>query len=108
MVVETRVSAVLGIVFGQKEEWSERILTFLAAASILLLLVEMASLWAGVKLTRTITGAVHELYQGTQHVRRGDFGYRIPVKGDDQLAELGASFNTMTQKIGRASCRERV
>jgi sigma-B regulation protein RsbU (phosphoserine phosphatase) len=99
MVVETRVSAVLGIVFGQKEEWSERIMTFLVAASILLLLVELASLWAGVQLSRSITGAVHELYEGTQHVRRGDFSYRIPVKGDDQLGDLTKSFNAMTENV---------
>ena len=65
------------------------------------LIVEMVSLWAGVKLTRAITGAVHELYEGTQHVREGDFSYRIPVKGNDQLAELGSSFNTMTENLGR-------
>jgi len=100
MLVETRVSAVLGHVFGQKEEWSERILTSLEAASILLMLVELASLWAGVKLSRTITGAVHELYEGTQHVRHGDFSHRIPVAGDDQLAELTKSFNTMTENLG--------
>jgi sigma-B regulation protein RsbU (phosphoserine phosphatase) len=58
-------------------------------------------LWAGVKLTRAITGAVHELYEGTQHVREGDFNYRIPVKGADQIAELGTSFNTMTENLGR-------
>ncbi|HXB72145.1 MAG TPA: SpoIIE family protein phosphatase [Candidatus Acidoferrales bacterium] len=99
MVVETRVASVLGIVFGQKEEWSERIMEFLVAASILLLLVELASLWAGVMLSRSITGAVHELYEGTQHVRRGDFSYRIPVKGDDQLGDLTTSFNTMTENL---------
>jgi sigma-B regulation protein RsbU (phosphoserine phosphatase) len=99
MLVETRASVVLGIVFGQKEEWSERILTVIVAASILLLLVELASLWAGIKLSRSITGAVHELYEGTQHVRHGDFSYRIPVKGDDQLADLSTSFNTMTENL---------
>src|SRR5262249_3184869 len=61
----------------------------------------IASLWAGIKLTRTITGAVHELYEGTRHVREGDFSYRIPVTGEDQLAELGKSFNTMTENLGR-------
>jgi sigma-B regulation protein RsbU (phosphoserine phosphatase) len=54
----------------------------------------------GVKLTRAITGAVHELYEGTQHVREGDFDYRIPVKGTDQIAELASSFNTMTSNLG--------
>ncbi len=63
--------------------------------------MELVSLMAGVQLSRTITGAVHELYEGTQHVKEGDFSYRIPVKGDDQLADLTTSFNTMTANLGR-------
>ena len=63
--------------------------------------MELFSLVAGVKLSRTITGAVHELYEGTQHVKEGDFSHRIPVKGNDQLAELGPSFNPMTENMGR-------
>ena len=70
-VVDTRYSAVLGIVFGQKADWSELAMTFLMTLISVFLLVEMVSLWAGVKLTRAITGAVHELYEGTQHVQRG-------------------------------------
>jgi sigma-B regulation protein RsbU (phosphoserine phosphatase) len=100
-VVDTRYSAVLGIVFGQKADWSDVAMTFLMTLVVVFLLVEMVSLWAGVKLTRAITGAVHELYEGTQHVREGDFSYRIPVKGADQVAELGSSFNTMTENLGR-------
>jgi len=37
----------------------------------------------------------------TQHVKEGDFSYRIPVKGNDQLAELAVSFNTMTERLGK-------
>jgi phosphoserine phosphatase RsbU/P len=101
LMVDTRYSAVLGIVFGQKADWSELAMTFLMTLTGVFLIVEMVSLWAGVKLTRAITGAVHELYEGTTHVREGDFSYRIPVKGTDQLAELGGSFNTMTENLGR-------
>jgi sigma-B regulation protein RsbU (phosphoserine phosphatase) len=101
LVVDTRLSTVLGIVFGQRGTWSELALTLLIVVSGLFLLVEMASLWAGVKLSRSITGAVHELYEGTRHVRQGDFSYRIAVKGDDQLAELGTSFNSMTENLGQ-------
>ncbi len=98
--VDTRYSAVLGIVFGQKADWSELAMTLLMALMSVFLIVELVSLWAGVKLTREITGAVHELYEGTRHVRAGDFSYRIPVKGTDQIAELSSSFNTMTSNLG--------
>jgi sigma-B regulation protein RsbU (phosphoserine phosphatase) len=101
LLVNTRLSAVLGIVFGQKMEWGEVALSLFEAVGILFLLVELASLVAGVQLSRTITGAVHELYEGTQHVKEGDFLYRVPVKGNDQLAELTTSFNNMTSNLGR-------
>jgi phosphoserine phosphatase RsbU/P len=101
LVVETRLSAVLGIVFGQKMNWGEAALAFCAVFSVIFLIVELASLLAGIQLSRTITGAVHEMYEGTQLVKEGDFSYRVPVKGNDQLAELTSSFNNMTQHLGR-------
>ncbi len=58
-------------------------------------------IYIGVKLTRSITNAVHNLYEGTQKVRVGDFSHRIEVRGTDQLAELGESFNRMTENLER-------
>ena len=103
--VTTRISGVLGTVFQntvfQRVNWAETALWAFGVVTVLFFLVEIASLVAGVHLSRSITGAVHELYEGTQHIKDGDFSYRIPVKGDDQLAELGSSFNTMTGNLGR-------
>jgi phosphoserine phosphatase RsbU/P len=102
LLVDTRPSAVLGTIFGQKlPQWADIAMTLFVVVGVLFLLVELASLFFGIRLSRTITGAVHELYAGTQHVKEGDFSYRIPVRGNDQLAELGASFNTMTDNLGR-------
>jgi sigma-B regulation protein RsbU (phosphoserine phosphatase) len=101
LVVNSRVSAVLSMVFGQKPELGEGMLAVFVAVAILFLIVEMVSLLAGIQLSRSMTGAVHELYEGTRHIKEGDFSYRIPVKGDDQLAELSASFNTMTGNLGQ-------
>ena len=105
LTVGTRISAVLGTVFQgkvfEKLDWAETALTGFIVVGVLFFIVEMASLVAGVQLSRSITGAVHEIYAGTQHVKDGDFSYRIPVKGNDQLAELGTSFNTMTENLGR-------
>jgi sigma-B regulation protein RsbU (phosphoserine phosphatase) len=100
LYVRTRASAVLGKVF-QKLDWAELVMGIFIAVSIVFLIVELVSLVVGVQLSRSITGAVHELYEGTQRVKEGDFSYRIPVKGSDQLAELTSSFNTMTQNLGR-------
>ncbi len=56
---------------------------------------------AGISMTRTITGAVHNLYEGTRKVTAGDFTHRIAVTGQDQLAALTASFNSMTENLQR-------
>ncbi|HEX5229184.1 MAG TPA: SpoIIE family protein phosphatase, partial [Bryobacteraceae bacterium] len=55
----------------------------------------------GISMSRSITGAVHSLYEGTQRVMRGEFSHLIQVRGNDQLAELSTSFNTMTQNLER-------
>ncbi len=101
LLVDTRFSAVLGKIFGQKLQWAQALTEIFVIVAILFLLVELASLFFGVRLSRTMTSAVNELYQGTLRVKEGDFSYRIPVRGNDQLAELGASFNTMTHNLGR-------
>jgi sigma-B regulation protein RsbU (phosphoserine phosphatase) len=101
LLVDTRFSAVLSTIFGEKLEWAQKALGLFVTVAVMFLIVELASLYLGVQLTRTITGAVDELYQATVHVNEGDFSYRIPVSGNDQLAELGVSFNTMTGNLGR-------
>ncbi len=100
LVVDTRVSAVMGTVL-QTARWADVVVPLGIGVAVAFLIVELASLVAGVQISRTITGAVHELYQGTQHVRDGDFTYRVPVKGNDQLGELTSSFNTMTKNLGQ-------
>src|SRR5258708_12856626 len=51
------------------------------------------------RLTRTITLSVANLYEATQRINRGDFTHRIPVKERDQLAALQVSFNSMTESL---------
>jgi len=101
LLVDTRIFAVLDAVFGEKSQWFDAVITTFVVVSILFLLVEIASLRYGIVLSQSITGAVHELYEGTMHVKEGTFSYRIPVKGNDQLAELSTAFNTMTENLGK-------
>jgi sigma-B regulation protein RsbU (phosphoserine phosphatase) len=99
--ITTRPSAVVNVLFGKgfaTEEWS---LYLFLIVTVIFLVVEIGSMIIGVSLTRTITGAVHELYEGTEHVTAGDFSHRIKVTGSDQLAELGNSFNSMTENLER-------
>ncbi len=99
--VSTRPSAVLRSVLIQKAELSRVARLLFVSVAVAFLIVELISLIIGASLTRSITGAVHNLYEGTSKVRRGDFKHRIAVRGDDQLAALSRSFNLMTEDLER-------
>jgi len=105
LLIHTRISALLGAVFANMKlgdmPYGQVVWTLFLVTVSLFLIVELVSLVVGVSITRTITGAVHELYVGTRRVKEGDFTHRIPVSGDDQLADLSASFNTMTENLQR-------
>lgn len=74
-------------------------LLVLGVVAALFLVIEAAALVMGFALARSITRSVHELFLGTERVRRGDFSHRIVVKSRDQLGELAESFNEMTASI---------
>jgi two-component system NtrC family sensor kinase len=42
---------------------------------------------------------VKELINGTHRVAGGDLTYRLPVRSDDELGDLAASFNKMTSEV---------
>jgi len=99
LAVRTRPSAVLRTVFSNGIDTAQIWTVAFVALFFVLLLGQMISLIIGMSLTRTVTGAVHGLYEGTLRIAKGDFSWRIPVKGQDQLAALGHSFNNMTAQI---------
>ena len=100
LLVHTRYSAILNIILSNKvDDFQGLVPIALLVVSITFLVVELIALIIGVSLTRTVTGAVHSLYEGTQRVMKGDFSHRITVSGRDQLADLSKSFNSMTENL---------
>ena len=75
------------------------LLIMLMVVAALFLTIQTVAFMTGLSLARSITGAVHELATGTDHVRRGDFSHRISVSSDDQLGDLADSFNSMTASV---------
>jgi phosphoserine phosphatase RsbU/P len=65
------------------------------------LLIELAALIIGVRLTRAITRTISDLSRATQTVQEGNLAARVPVERRDQLGMLGESFNSMTSSISR-------
>jgi sigma-B regulation protein RsbU (phosphoserine phosphatase) len=100
LLVETRFLAVLKLLFSSRQDWDQSfVLLLLIAVGALFLIFEITALLIGVTLTRTITNTVHDIYEGTNRVMEGNFSHRIPIHGSDQLAQLGASFNRMTENL---------
>jgi len=93
-----RLSASQGSL-GGTSSFGDLLLLGVLFVSGLFLIIQVAALVMGLALARSITGAVHELFAGTERVRQGDFGHRIPVLANDQLGELANSFNQMTGSI---------
>ncbi|MGH9630440.1 MAG: PP2C family protein-serine/threonine phosphatase [Bryobacteraceae bacterium] len=102
ITARTRPSALLRTIFPTGTDvayqWVATLFLFMA---LLFLVAEMIALFIGVSLTRTITGAVHNLYEGTLRIKGGEFSHRIPTRGKDQLGELSVSFNQMTEQLQR-------
>jgi sigma-B regulation protein RsbU (phosphoserine phosphatase) len=101
LMVRSRPSAVFSAMFTGNDQLRSLLLGLIWGVAILFLLVEIVALVIGVSLSKRITRAVNELYEGTRRVIYGDFHHRIPVKGNDQVAELGTSFNQMTGNLER-------
>lgn len=101
-MVRSRISAVLKVLFSQKADWDNSFgLVLISALAILFLIVELIALIIGISLSRSITRAVHNLYEGTERIMEGDFSHRIKIQGNDQLAALSDSFNRMTENVER-------
>ena len=75
------------------------LLIMLMVVAVLFVVIQSVAYVMGLKLARSITGAVHELATGTEHLRRGDFAHRISVNSHDQLGDLAESFNSMTASV---------
>ncbi len=84
---------------AQGRGMAETIALILGIITLLFLVVEGAALAMGWALARSITGNVHALFQGTERLRLGDLGHRIPIRSRDQLGELAESFNAMSANI---------
>jgi serine phosphatase RsbU (regulator of sigma subunit) len=79
--------------------FNQVLITIVFVVGGLFFIIQLAAFGMGLVLARSITGSVHELFAGTERVRRGDFAGRVAVHSRDQLGELADSFNSMTSSI---------
>ncbi|MGA2923044.1 MAG: SpoIIE family protein phosphatase [Candidatus Sulfotelmatobacter sp.] len=97
--VRTRPSVLYSHLFAALGDIARGVEYILLGILIFFAVIELIALIIGTRMTRTVTGAVAQLYDATKNIDRGDFSHRIPVKSSDQLAQLSLSFNSMTESI---------
>jgi phosphoserine phosphatase RsbU/P len=97
----TRLSTIYSFLTASMGVWTGVVGTILMVVSFIFALVVLVALLIGIRLTRTITYSVANLYRATEHINRGEFEHRIEVKERDQLAALQKSFNSMTESLQR-------
>jgi PAS domain S-box-containing protein len=74
----------------------QRIFIVVPATVILTLLIAGA---LGLVITRSITRPLEQLVKGSKMLARGEFKHRVPIQGEDELAQLGRVFNDTAQRL---------
>jgi len=105
--VVTRPSLLYRILFATLGDSAKLLKYGLLGIAILLGLVELAALYIGIRLSRSMTRSVAELYRATEYVNRGDLTHRIPIRGRDQMAVLEQSFNSMTESLVKLAAEQK-
>ncbi len=99
MLVDTRPSRIYATLFSTLGDKAGIFLDALIGIGIFFGVIELIALFVGVRLTRSMTKSVAELYTATQHVNRGELSHQIRIRTRDQMAALEQSFNSMTQSL---------
>lgn len=94
-----RISTLYSRLSTSLNQQAQTIRLILTGLAIFFGVIVLTALVIGIRLTRTITRSVANLYAATQHINRGDFRHRIQVKERDQLATLQVAFNSMTESL---------
>ena len=79
--------------FRQVQHW----IFIVVPATVVLTLLIAASL--GLVITRSITHPLEQLVKGSKMLARGEFKHRVPIQGEDELAQLGGVFNDTAQRL---------
>lgn len=80
---------------GFNEFLSNMFSNFLLSASLMLLCASVLTMLMGQRLT----GPLHKITEAAKKFGGGDFSTRVDVTGDDEVAQLAQTFNTMAANL---------
>ncbi len=100
-VLHVPLKTIYDVSFGPGDSPGKFILVAIYSMAGMFVFAEIVSVIIGLTINRRITRSVHDMYQGTLALQKGDLQHRIPVRRKDQLGLLAHSFNQMSASISR-------
>lgn len=102
--IGNRPPLIRGIILAKRAGvgWAPIVSRALLAAGLAALPGALAS----TLLARRLARPVQQVAAASTRIAAGDLTQRVPVEGDDELAELGRSFNAMSSALAEARRRE--
>ncbi|MEP6847630.1 MAG: ATP-binding protein [Acidobacteriota bacterium] len=104
---EESVSQLVDNSLDEFDKLKERNLTIrqigLLTLGVLTFLLLFASTWTAFYVARGLTGPIKALAEGADEIAKGNFGHRVNVLAEDELAILVDSFNQMSSKLDENS-----
>jgi signal transduction histidine kinase len=92
MDLQTHLDGVMALISSQVEAMARQLSV---STVIMTVLVIGVAVWMASFLTRRITSVVN----GIRRFRDGDLAHRLPVRGNDEMANLSESFNHMADSV---------
>jgi two-component system nitrogen regulation sensor histidine kinase NtrY len=103
LYAEGNVSQMIDNSVGEFEKLKQREVTIrqigLSTLGVLTFLLIFASSWTALYIARGLTVPIKALAEGADRIAQGNFGHRVEVLAEDELALLVESFNQMSAKL---------
>jgi len=79
----------------------------LALATVLLVFATGIAMSLGYFLSAALTDRIHQLESAAQAIARGQLGARVSISGQDEMAQLAATFNQMAGQLETAERKQK-
>ena len=101
MPVTTETGQVVGVVFASTSaqdllNLNHRVTNLYIAASLVVVLVSFVAVYV---LSKHLVTPLREMVNATVSFAKGNFSVRVPVRRDDEIGRLAASFNSMAEAL---------
>ncbi len=81
---------------GERRALKRTYLSFLCLITLVILFI---ATWFALFLAKQVTVPIQALAEATQEVAKGNLGYQVSARADDELGILIQSFNSMTRQL---------